>query len=50
MQAIFCNLAALAIANIFYWYRQYAQDQMQREQTLRERVTFMLWVAANHAH
>lgn len=50
MQAIFCSLAALTIANIYYWYRRYAQEQTQREHTLRERVTYMLWVAANHAH
>ena len=49
MQVVVCSLAALAVANLYYWYRYYMQDREQRDQTLRERVTYMLWVAANHA-
>jgi hypothetical protein len=47
MQAILCGLASLAVANIFYWYRAYHQDRTRRERTLRERVAYMLWVAAH---
>jgi hypothetical protein len=49
MQPIVCSLGALAIANIYYWYRYYLQTQEKRQQTLRERVTYMLWVLANRA-
>ncbi|HEV3143546.1 MAG TPA: hypothetical protein VGZ47_06630 [Gemmataceae bacterium] len=47
MQVICCNLAALAIAGIFYAWRDYHQKHCQRIQQLRERVAFMLWTAAN---
>ena len=47
MQAIVCSLGALAIANIYYWYRSYQHSQEQRERTLRDRVAYMLWVVAN---
>lgn len=47
MQAILCSLAALAIANIYYWYRSYQEEEETRARTLRERVAYMLWVAAN---
>jgi hypothetical protein len=49
MQSIICGLAALAVANIYYAYRYYLQLQAQKERRLRERVTYMLWVAANRA-
>jgi hypothetical protein len=49
MQSIVCSLGALAIANIYYWYRHYIQTQMKRQQTLRDRVTYLLWVLANRA-
>jgi hypothetical protein len=49
MQTIVCSLAVLAIANIYYWYRSYLQTQEKRERTLRERVTYLLWVLANRA-
>jgi hypothetical protein len=47
MPAIFtCNFAALFIAATYYvwrdWYLRRADKKM-----LRERVTYMLWVAAN---
>jgi hypothetical protein len=50
MQAILCGLASLAVANIFYWYRSYLQDQTRRVRSLRERVAYMLWVAAGQVH
>lgn len=46
MQLIIASLGALAIANIYYWYRSYSEKQRERERRLRERVAYMLWVAA----
>lgn len=46
MQPIYCNLAALAIAVIFYAWREVYHARYLRERVLRERVAYMLWVAA----
>jgi hypothetical protein len=46
MQTICCNLAALAVAGIYYTFRTYLDTQARRERTLRERITYMLWVMA----
>jgi hypothetical protein len=45
MNLILANLAALAVAGIYYAWRAYAQTRKQRQ--LRERVAYMLWVMAN---
>jgi hypothetical protein len=47
MQAIYCGLAALTVACIYYTWRAYTSTLMHRQRTLRERVTYMLWVMAN---
>jgi len=47
MPTIICNVAALAVASIFYTWRAYRLAQLHRHRTLRERVAFMLWVMAN---
>ena len=47
MHTICCNIAALSVACIFYVWRSYASEIASRERTLRERVTYMLWVMAN---
>ncbi len=47
MELVCSSLGALAVAAIYYGYRDYTLAQMQRRRTLRERVTFMLWVMAN---
>jgi hypothetical protein len=49
MQAVFCNVAALAVAGMFYWWRAYHTAQEDRERSLRARVAFMLWVMAGSA-
>ena len=49
MQAVFCNVAALSIALLYYAWRERVVQRPQRMKTLRERVTYMLWVAANQA-
>jgi hypothetical protein len=49
MATILCAFAALVVANLFYYWRGYHFQLVRREQTLRERVAFMLWVMANGA-
>jgi hypothetical protein len=44
MNLVMANMAALAVASIFYAWRAYAQTRKQRQ--LRHRVAYMLWVAA----
>jgi hypothetical protein len=44
-----CGLAALVVAGIYYTWRAYFEALMRRERTLRERVAWMLWVAAERA-
>ncbi|HYT94811.1 MAG TPA: hypothetical protein VEL76_39205 [Gemmataceae bacterium] len=47
MQVFCCNVAALAVASLFYAWRSYTEQHTHRERKLRERVTYMLWVMAN---
>jgi hypothetical protein len=46
METICCNLAALAVANLFYYWRAWCVAAAQHERTLRARLTYMLWVMA----
>ncbi len=48
MQSVYCGLCALAVAVIFYGWREYQCRHDRRERVLRERVTYMLWVIAKH--
>jgi hypothetical protein len=43
MSPISLNVAALAVAVIFYTWRGYAHIQIKKQLRLRERVAFMLW-------
>ena len=47
MQLICCNVAALAVALIYYIWRAYHQTRLARERMLRQRVAYMLWVMAD---
>ena len=47
MQAIWGNVAALAVALIFYTYREITAFQARKKRVLCERVAYMLWVAAD---
>jgi hypothetical protein len=49
MQAVYCNVAALAVASLYYYWRAYATTHVQRERSLRERVAYMLWMVAGQA-
>ena len=48
MQPLWGNVAALAVAIIFYVYRAHLQVSLRRQRLLRVRVTYMLWVMAQH--
>ncbi len=43
------NAAALTIAVIYYTWRDTTAARRHRDRILRERVTYMLWTAANLA-
>jgi hypothetical protein len=43
MQPIVTNMAALAVATLYYLWRAYHTRQL-RERVLRQRVAYMLWV------
>ena len=44
MQPIWCNVAALAVALIFFIWRTHQQVRLRRDRLLRERVAHLLWV------
>jgi hypothetical protein len=46
MQPMLSNVAVLAVTAIFYVWRAHVQACHRRERRLRERVAYMLWVAA----
>jgi hypothetical protein len=48
MQPLWGNVAALTVAIIFYVYRAHLQVRLRRRRVLRERITYMLWVMAQH--
>lgn len=50
MNTLYCGFCALSVALIFYTYRAYRDHHSRKERTLRERVTYMLWVAASEFH
>lgn len=47
MPNVICGLAALSVATVFYAFRAYTDLLKARQRTLRDRVTYMLWVMAN---
>jgi hypothetical protein len=47
MQMICCNVAALAVASIYYTWRAYTGELLTRQRTLRDRVAFLLWMVAS---
>jgi len=48
MQVVCWNLTVLAIAAVFYAWRDGFIRRVTREKLLRDRVTYMLWVAAQY--
>jgi hypothetical protein len=49
MQPILGNVAALAVALIFYTWRMFNNVQERRKRVLCQRVAYMLWVMAEQA-
>lgn len=49
LQFVVPNLAALAIAMLYYAWRDGYSVKIQREKMLRERVAYMLWTAAQRS-
>jgi hypothetical protein len=41
-----CQLAALTIGALYYVWRDLLRCKLRNENTMRERVAYMLWVAA----
>lgn len=48
-QMVACNLAVLAIAMIYYTWKDRVLVRSRRRATLNERVAYMMWVAAQRA-
>ena len=48
-QMVACNLAVLAIAMLYYAWRDGYLFRAGRQAGLNERVAYMLWVAAHRA-
>ncbi len=49
MLTIFCNVSAMAVASIFYLWRGYYTEHLERQRLLCKRVAYMLWMAAKVA-
>jgi hypothetical protein len=47
MQPLVTNMAALAVAMLYYLWRAHYQTRLRRQQVLCQRVTYMLWVMAD---
>ena len=48
-QLVTCNLAVLAIAVIYYAWRDGYLVRNHKDATLRDRVAYMIWVAAHRS-
>ncbi len=46
MEMLCCNVAALAVALLYYTWRAYHQARIARRRVLGARVAYMLWVMA----
>ncbi|MBV9125370.1 MAG: hypothetical protein JO112_18600 [Planctomycetes bacterium] len=46
MQALGSGVGALAVAMIYYTYRDYFQAQFLKAKSLHERVAFLLWAVS----
>jgi hypothetical protein len=49
MNPLATSMATFAISTIFCLWQAYRQAQERRERVLRERVAYMMWVAACRA-
>jgi len=49
MSIVVCGSSALAVAMIFYSWRDYNERLLKQRQLIRERVAYMLWVMSHAA-
>jgi hypothetical protein len=42
------HVATLFITALYYCWRQRREVQCRKDRVLRDRVTYLMWVAANH--
>jgi len=49
MEQIVCSMSALSVALLFYSWRDYYGSVRRRQQILRDRIAYMLWVMATGA-
>jgi hypothetical protein len=49
MQALLCSVPTLAVSLIYCCWSTYFRALLRRDRVLRERVAYMLWVAAGCA-
>jgi len=47
LQAVCCPLAAIGISGLFAAWTRFQQRRSAHTQTMRERVAYLLWVAAD---
>ncbi len=47
MQPLYSQVALLVITMSFFVWRVYTEGRVRRDRVLRERVAYMLWVAAD---
>lgn len=48
MTTVITGVTALAVVAIYYIWRTYVHELLARRRTLRDRVAYMLWVAASN--
>ena len=46
MPLLVCSIALLAVTVIYLFWRSYLQSLYRRQRALRERVAYLLWIAA----
>ena len=47
MQQLVCSIAILAVTVLYCFWRSYLEAGRRRHELLRERVAYLLWVAAD---
>ena len=50
MNPFVASVATLAVSTIFCVWRAYIQAEQRQKRQLRERVAYMLWMAANQGN
>jgi hypothetical protein len=48
MQPIYSHVALLTVTMAFFVWRTFTEGRQRRERVLRQRVAYLLWVAAEH--